>query len=73
MGVLHRPGFLGTRLGPLESRPFASKQRLRTDHHKAIQAVLVASRREKKLTQKGLAKPLGHTPSYVAKLEIGER
>jgi transcriptional regulator with XRE-family HTH domain len=36
-------------------------------------AVLVASRREAGLTQADLAKRLGVVPSWVAKVEIGER
>ena len=36
-------------------------------------AVLVASRREAGLTQAELAKRLGVVPSWVAKVEIGER
>ena len=36
-------------------------------------AILVASRREAGLTQADLAKRLGVVPSWVAKVEIGER
>lgn len=46
---------------------------LRTRGHRALLAVLVASRREAGLTQAALAKRLGVVPSWVAKVEIGER
>ena len=36
-------------------------------------AVLVASRREAELTQAQLAERLGKPPSFIAKIEIGER
>jgi transcriptional regulator with XRE-family HTH domain len=46
---------------------------LRSRGHRALLAVLVASRREAGLTQADLAKRLGVVPSWVAKVEIGER
>ena len=46
---------------------------LRSPGHRALLAVLVASRREAGLTQADLAKRLGVVPSWVAKVEIGER
>lgn len=46
---------------------------LRSRGHKALLAVLVASRREAKLTQAQLAKRLAVVPSWVAKVELGER
>jgi len=46
---------------------------LRTRGHRALLAVLVASRRDAGLTQADLAKRLGVVPSWVAKVEIGER
>lgn len=46
---------------------------LRSRGHRALLAVLVASRREAGLTQADLAKRLGLVPSWVAKVEIGER
>jgi transcriptional regulator with XRE-family HTH domain len=46
---------------------------LRTKGHRALMAVLVATRRDTGLTQAQLAERLGKAPSYVAKIEIGER
>lgn len=46
---------------------------LRSRGHRALLAVLVASRRDAGLTQAELAKRLGKVPSWVAKVEIGER
>jgi transcriptional regulator with XRE-family HTH domain len=46
---------------------------LRTPTHTTVIAVLVASRREKKLTQEDLAAKLGWHRSTVAKIETSER
>jgi transcriptional regulator with XRE-family HTH domain len=46
---------------------------LRGRGHRALLAVLVASRRETGMTQADLAQRLGVVPSWVAKVEIGER
>lgn len=46
---------------------------LRTKGHRALIAVLVASRREAGLTQAQVAERLGKPSSYIAKIEIGER
>jgi DNA-binding XRE family transcriptional regulator len=46
---------------------------LRTSGHKALLAVLVASRREAGLSQRELAKRLKLAPSVVGKIETGER
>jgi transcriptional regulator with XRE-family HTH domain len=46
---------------------------LRSREHRALCAVLVATRREAGLTQAQLAERLGKPASFVAKVEIGER
>lgn len=46
---------------------------LRSREHRALCAVLVASRREAGLTQAQLADRLGRPASFIAKIEIGER
>ena len=46
---------------------------LRTTAHRALIAVLVASRREAGLTQRQLAERLKRPQSYLAKIEAGER
>ncbi|MDB6014407.1 MAG: transcriptional regulator, family [Gammaproteobacteria bacterium] len=46
---------------------------LRSRGHKALLAVLVASRREAGLTQRQLAERLKLPPSVVGKIETGER
>jgi transcriptional regulator with XRE-family HTH domain len=46
---------------------------LRSRGHRALMAVLVASRREAGLTQAQAAERLGKPSSYIAKIEIGER
>ena len=46
---------------------------LRTAGHKALVAILVASRREAGLTQRQLAERLKRPQSYIAKIEAGER
>jgi DNA-binding transcriptional regulator YiaG len=46
---------------------------LRTSGHKALLAVLVASRREAGLSQRELATRLRMAPSIVGKIETGER
>ena len=46
---------------------------LRSKGHRALLAVLVATRRDAGLTQAELAKRLDKPPSYIAKIEIGER
>jgi ribosome-binding protein aMBF1 (putative translation factor) len=46
---------------------------LRSRGHKALLAVLVASRREAGLTQRQLAERLKVPPSVVGKIETGER
>lgn len=46
---------------------------LRTAGHKALVAILVASRREAGITQRELADRLKKPQSYVAKIEAGER
>jgi transcriptional regulator with XRE-family HTH domain len=46
---------------------------LRSKEHRALLAVLVASRREAGLTQAQLAKRLKKPPSFISKIEIGER
>jgi len=46
---------------------------LRSRGHKALLAVLVASRREAGLTQRQLAERLKLPPSVIGKIETGER
>jgi DNA-binding XRE family transcriptional regulator len=46
---------------------------LRSRGHKALLAVLVASRREAGLTQRQLATRLGVPASTIGKIEVGER
>jgi len=46
---------------------------LRSSGHKALLAVLVASRREAGLTQRQLAERLKMPPSVIGKIETGER
>jgi transcriptional regulator with XRE-family HTH domain len=46
---------------------------LRSRAHRALLAVLVASRREAGLTQRQLAERLGVPASVIAKVELGER
>lgn len=46
---------------------------LRSREHRALCAVLVATRREAGLTQAQLAERLGKPASFIAKIEIGER
>lgn len=46
---------------------------LRSHGHKALLAVLVASRREAGLTQRQLAERLKLPPSVIGKIETGER
>ena len=46
---------------------------LRSKEHRALCAVLVATRREAGLTQAQLAERLKKPPSFIAKIEIGER
>jgi transcriptional regulator with XRE-family HTH domain len=46
---------------------------LRTKRHKAMMAVLRASRTEKGLTQRQLAEKLGRAENFVNKVETGER
>jgi transcriptional regulator with XRE-family HTH domain len=46
---------------------------LRTAAHRALIAILVASRREAGFTQRQLAERLKRPQSYVAKIEAGER
>ena len=46
---------------------------LRSREHRALCAVLVATRREARLTQAQLAERLGKPASFIAKIEIGER
>lgn len=46
---------------------------LRSREHRALCAVLVATRREVRLTQAQLAERLGKPASFIAKIEIGER
>jgi ribosome-binding protein aMBF1 (putative translation factor) len=53
--------------------PFVLPKSLRSKGHKALLAVLVASRREAGLTQRQLADRLGVPPSVIGKIEIGER
>jgi transcriptional regulator with XRE-family HTH domain len=46
---------------------------LRSPLHRAVVTVIVASRREAKLTQEDLARHLGWHRSRIAKIESGER
>jgi transcriptional regulator with XRE-family HTH domain len=46
---------------------------LRSKGHRALISVLVASRREAKLTQRDLAQRLKKPHSYISKIETGER
>jgi len=46
---------------------------LRTEGHIALMQALVAARRDSGLTQQDLAKRLGRSQSFVAKIELGER
>lgn len=50
-----------------------SSKTLRSQEHRALCAVLVACRREAGLTQAQLAERLHKPPSFIAKIEIGER
>ena len=50
-----------------------SSKTLRSREHRALCAVLVATRREAGLTQAQLAERLKKPASYIAKIEIGER
>jgi ribosome-binding protein aMBF1 (putative translation factor) len=52
---------------------FRLPKSLRSRGHKALLAVLVASRREAGLTQRQLADRLSVPPSVIGKVEIGER
>lgn len=46
---------------------------LRSKGHRALIAVLVATRRESKLTQRQVAERLKKPHSYISKIETGER
>jgi transcriptional regulator with XRE-family HTH domain len=46
---------------------------LRSRGHRALIAVIVATRREKALTQRQLADKLKKPHSYISKIEAGER
>lgn len=46
---------------------------LRSKGHRALIAVLVATRRDSGLTQQQLAQKLGRSQSFVTKIESGER
>lgn len=46
---------------------------LRSKGHRALIAVLVATRRDAGITQNDLAERLGRSQSFVAKIEAGER
>jgi transcriptional regulator with XRE-family HTH domain len=50
-----------------------SSKTLRSREHRALCAVLVATRREAGLTQAQLAERLGKPASFIAKIEIGKR
>lgn len=68
------PGALDSLISrPVSSRARLSSKTLRSREHRSLCAVLVASRREAGLTQAQLAERLGKPPSFVAKIEIGDR
>lgn len=49
------------------------RKALRGRGHKALIAVVVATRKELSITQRELARRLGKPQSYVSKFEAGER
>lgn len=57
----------------LRHRSLRLAKTLRSRGHKALLAVLVASRREARLTQRQLAERLKLPPSVIGKIETGER
>lgn len=46
---------------------------LRTKAHRSLISVLIATRKDTKMTQEELAAKLGRQQSYIAKIENGER
>lgn len=46
---------------------------IHSDRHRKLRALLVAKRKAHGLTQIQVAERLGKPPSYVAKVELGER
>ncbi|MEN3164103.1 helix-turn-helix transcriptional regulator [Tistrella mobilis] len=46
---------------------------IHSDRHRKLRALLVAERKAHGLTQIQVAERLGKPPSYVAKVELGER
>jgi DNA-binding XRE family transcriptional regulator len=62
-----------TKLRALSQGTVALPKTLRSRGHKALLAVLVASRREANLNQRQLAERLGVAHSIVGKMESGER
>lgn len=49
------------------------RKTLRSRRHRALITVVVATRLEKKITQRDLAERLGRSHSFVSKFESGER
>ena len=66
-------GLTGAALPEWAPEGGALAKTLRTAAHRALIAILVASRREAGLTQRQLAERLKRPQSYVAKIEAGER
>lgn len=54
-------------------RPFRVQKTIHSDEHIALRKLLVAKRRESKLTQSALAEQLAVPQSLVSKVERGER
>jgi len=50
-----------------------AKEAIASERHKALIALLVAKRKQAKLTQSDLAARLGESQSFVAHLESGRR
>lgn len=46
---------------------------IHSSRHRKLRALLVAERKARGLTQTQVAERLGKPPSYVAKVELGER
>lgn len=49
------------------------KKPIHTPRHRVFRALLVEARKSRGLTQTQVAEKLGKPPSYVAKVELGER
>jgi transcriptional regulator with XRE-family HTH domain len=51
----------------------APRKQIHTERHRRFRALLVAERKALGITQIELAERLGKPPSYIAKIELGER